>query len=165
MSVSEVESCANVFLMPRGRNRSPAALSTISVVVPGQGRPEPPPELDAVEAKAWREVIAALPAHWIDLAGQLILLRLAAQAAVAARLEEQMRQMRAADMDQSKEAKVLAARHTLAAKSVADLLGQLRATPKSRTVARAAGPRVLQGAPELRPWEIKGGGKAEAEAN
>src|SRR6516164_5326647 len=149
--------------MPRGRNRSPAALSTVSVLVPGAGRPEPPPELDASEAKAWREVITALPAHWVDPAGQLILLRLAAQAAVAARLEEQMRQMRADGLDASKEAKVLAARHTLAAKSIADLLGQLRATPKSRTVPRAAGPRVLQGAPELRPWEIKSGGKAEAQ--
>ena len=113
--------------MPRGRNRSPAALSTVSVLVPGAGRPEPPPELDASEAKAWREVITALPAHWVDPAGQLILLRLAAQAAVAARLEEQMRQMRADGLDASKEAKVLAARHTLAAKSIADLLGQLRA--------------------------------------
>src|SRR5262245_65521322 len=93
--------------MPRGRNRSPAALSTISVVVPGQGRPEPPPELDAVEAKAWREVISALPAHWVDPAGQLILLRLAAQAAVAAGLEEQMRQMRAEGTDDNKAAKVL----------------------------------------------------------
>jgi len=108
-------------------------------------------------------VITALPAHWVDPAGKLILLRLAAQAAVAARLEEQMRQMRADGLDASKEAKVLAARHTLAAKSIADLLGQLRATPKSRTVPRAAGPRVLQGAPELRPWEIKSGGKAEAQ--
>jgi hypothetical protein len=165
MSVSEVESCANVFLMPRGRNRSPAALSTISVVVPGQGRPEPPPELDAVEVKAWREVISALPAHWVDPAGQLILLRLAAQSAVAARLEMQMRELRAEDGDRSKEAKVLAARHTLAAKSVADLLGQLRATPKSRTVPRAAGPRVLQGAPQLRPWEIKDSAKAQTETN
>jgi len=151
--------------MPRGRNRSPAALSTVSVLVPGAGRPEPPPELDASEAKAWREVITALPAHWVDPAGQLILLRLAAQAAVAARLEEQMRQMRADGLDASKEAKVLATRHTLAAKSIADLLGQLRATPKSRTVPRAAGPRVLQGAPELRPWEIKGSAKAPTEAN
>src|SRR5438876_8243941 len=98
--------------MPRGRNRSPAALSVVSVIVPGQGRPEPPPELDAIEAKAWREVIAALPAHWVDAAGQLILLRLVAQAAVAARLEDQMRQLRAAGSDQSKEAKTLAARHT-----------------------------------------------------
>jgi hypothetical protein len=32
----------------------------------------------------------------------------------------------------------------------------LRATPRSRTVSRAAGPRVLQ-TPEWRPWEIRGG--------
>ena len=55
--------------MPRGRNRSPAALSVVSVVMPGQGRPEPPAELDALEQRAWREVIAALPAHWVDPAG------------------------------------------------------------------------------------------------
>src|SRR5262245_2035894 len=103
--------------MPRGRNRSPAALSTVSVMVPGQGRPEPPPELDPIEAKAWREVIAALPAYWIDFAGQLVLQRLAAQVAVADRLEGQMRQMRAEGTDESKAAKVLAARHTIAAKS------------------------------------------------
>jgi hypothetical protein len=151
--------------MPRGRNRSPAALSVASVLVPGQGRPEPPPELDAFEAAAWREVIAALPAHWVDPAGQIILSRLAAQAAAAARLEEQMRLMRAAGNDQSDEAERLAVRHARAAKNVADLLSHLRATPKSRTVARAAGPRVLQGAPEMRPWEIRGSAKAQAESN
>jgi hypothetical protein len=146
--------------MPRGRNRSPAALSVVPAVIPGQGRPEPPPDLDALEAKAWREVIAALPAHWVDPAGQLILRRLAAQSAIAARLEERLRQLRAQEQDCGQEAGVLAARHDLAAKALANLLTQLRATPRSRTVARAAGPRVLQ-APEWRPWEIKGG-KAEA---
>jgi hypothetical protein len=137
--------------MPRGRNRSPAALSVVSVVVPGQGRPEPPAELDALEQRVWREVIAALPAHWVDPAGQLILRRLAAQAAIAESLEVRIRDLRA----QGQEAGALAARHGAASKSVADLLAQLRATPKSRTVPRAAGPRVLQ-APEWRPWEIKG---------
>jgi hypothetical protein len=116
--------------------------------------------LDAAEARAWREVIAALPAHWIDLAGQMILRRLAAQAALSERLEERLRQLRAQDLDCGPEAGALAARHDLAAKSVANLLTQLRATPRSRTVARAAGPRVLQ-ASEWRPWEIRG---AEAQA-
>jgi hypothetical protein len=141
--------------MPRGRNRSPAALSVVSVVVPGQGRPEPPAELDALEQRAWREVIAALPAHWVDPAGQLILRRLAAQAAIAESLEVRIRDLRAQGQEAGKEAGALAARHGMASKSVADLLAQLRATPKSRTVPRAAGPRVLQ-APEWRPWEIKG---------
>jgi hypothetical protein len=35
----------------------------------------------------WREVIAALPPHWVDPAGQLILRRLVTQAAIAERLE------------------------------------------------------------------------------
>jgi hypothetical protein len=104
----------------------------------------------------WREVIAALPPHWIDPAGQLILRRLAAQAAIAERLEVRLRQLRAEDQDSGKETGTLAVEHDLAAKAVANLLTQLRATPRSRTVPRAAGPRVLQ-APEWRPWEIRGG--------
>jgi hypothetical protein len=141
--------------MPRGR-RSPAALAVVPVLVPGAGRPEPPPDLDPLEQRAWREVIAALPPHWVDPAGQLILRRLAAQTAIAESLEVRIRDLRAQSQDDSKEAGALAARHGLASKSIADLLAQLRATPKSRTVPRAAGPRVLQ-APEWRPWEIKGG--------
>jgi hypothetical protein len=126
------------------------------VLVPGAGRPEPPADLDSFEAKAWREVIAALPSHWVDPAGQLILRRLSAQVAIAERLELRLRQLRAEDQDSGKEASTLAVEHDLAAKAVANLLTQLRATPRSRTVPRAAGPRVLQ-APEWRPWEIRGG--------
>ena len=55
--------------MPR---RSAASLE-ISPVVPGQGRAEPPPELDAVEARIWNEVIDALPDRWVDPAAQLVL--------------------------------------------------------------------------------------------
>jgi hypothetical protein len=146
--------------MPRGRNRSSAALAVVPVLVPGAGRPEPPPDLDPLEQRVWREVIAALPPHWVDPAGQLILRRLAAQAAIAERLEVRLRQLRAADQDSGEEAGVLTAKHDLAAKAVANMLAQLRATPRSRSVPRAAGTRVLQ-APEWRPWEIKGG-KAEA---
>ena len=148
--------------MPRGR-RSPAALAVVPVLVPGAGRPEPPPDLDPFEAKAWREVIAALPPHWVDPAGQLILRRLTAQVAIAERLEVRLRQLRAEDQDSGEAASTLAVEHDLAAKAVANLLTQLRATPRSRTVPRAAGPRVLQ-TPEWRPWEIRGG-KAQTKAD
>jgi hypothetical protein len=46
------------------------------------------------------------------------------------------------------------ASHDARAKTVAHLLGQLRATPRLRMVSRASGPR-LEGAPESRPLEIK----------
>ena len=147
--------------MPRGR-RSPAALAVVPVLVPGAGRPEPPPDLDPLEQKAWREVIAALPPHWVDPAGQLILKRLAAQVAIAERLEVRLRQLRAEDQDSGKEAGTLAVEHDLAAKAVANLLTQLRATPRSRTVPRAAGPRIEQTS-QWRPWEIRGG-KAQTKA-
>src|SRR5215831_6139347 len=142
--------------MPRGRNRSPAALAVVPALVPGAGRPEPPADLDPLEQRAWREVIAALPPHWVDLAGQLILRRLTAQVAIAERLEVRLRQLRAEDQDTGKEASALAVEHDLAAKAVANLLTQLRATPRSRTVPRGAGSRIEQ-TPQWRPWEIRGG--------
>ena len=137
--------------MPRGRNRSSAALAVVPVLVPGAGRPEPPADLDSLEQRIWREVIGALPPHWIDPAGQLILRRLAAQAAIAERCEIQLRQLRAADQDSGEAASDLAAQHDLAAKAVANLLASLRATPRSRTVPRGAGSRIDQ-SPQWRPW-------------
>ena len=57
--------------MARGR-KSGASLVVVPLV-PGQGRPEPPADLDSFEQEAWRQVVAALPAHWIDPAGQIVL--------------------------------------------------------------------------------------------
>ena len=45
------------------RGRKSAASLVVVPLVPGQGRPEPPAELDTLEQRVWREVIAALPAH------------------------------------------------------------------------------------------------------
>jgi hypothetical protein len=123
-------------------------------LVPGQGRPEPPASLDDLEKQIWCDVVDALPAHWLDLAGQLILRRLVAQAAIAERRETRLRLMRAQDRDGGEDADALAASHGVSAKTVAYLLGQLRATPRSRIVSRAAGPQVEQ-APKSRPWEVK----------
>jgi hypothetical protein len=134
------------------------------VLVPGAGRPEPPADLDSIEQRIWREVIGALPPHWIDPAGQLILRRLAAQAAIAERCEIQLRQLRAADQDSGELARGLASQHDLAAKAVANLLASLRATPRSRTVPRAAGPRIVQ-SPQWRPWEIRGGKPTQTKAD
>jgi hypothetical protein len=49
----------------------------------------------------------------------------------------------------------------VSAKNVAYLLAQLRATPRSQLRSRAAGSQIEQ-APQLRPWEIRGG-QAQAE--
>ena len=49
--------------MSRGRQPHTIAL------VPGQERPEPPAELDALERQIWRDVVNALPARWADLSG------------------------------------------------------------------------------------------------
>ena len=141
--------------MPRGR-KSAASLSVVPLV-PGQGRPEPPASLDSLEKQIWRDVVDALPAHWLDLAGQLILRRLVAQAAISERREARLRQLRAREEDGGEDADALAALHGVSSKTVAYLLGQLRATPRSRIVSRAAGPQLEQAA-KSRPWEIKASG-------
>jgi hypothetical protein len=138
--------------MPRGR-KSQAALSVVPLV-PGQGRPEPPRGLDKLERRIWREVVDAMPAHWIDPAGEVVLRRLVAQAAIAERREARLRQLRAQDQDATEDATQLATEHGIASKIVGYLLSQLRATPRSRMVSRAAGPQA-ESAPKLRPWEIK----------
>lgn len=138
--------------MPRGR-KSAASLSVVPVL-PGRGRPEPPADLDELERRIWREVVDALPGHWLDTAGQVVLRRLVAQAAVSERQEDRLRQLRAQQQDGGEEAGALAVQHGVMAKNVAYLLSQLRATPRSRMVSRAAGPQIEQ-APDSRPWDIR----------
>jgi hypothetical protein len=123
-------------------------------VLPGRGRPEPPADLDPLEQRIWREVVDALPGHWLDSAGQIILRRLVAQAAVSERQEARLRQLRAQEQDDTKAAVEIVTAHGVVAKNVAYLLTQLRATPRSQLRSRAAGSRLDQ-TPESRPWEIK----------
>src|SRR5215813_13449067 len=134
--------------------RKPAAALVVVPRVPGRGRPEPPVDIDPLEQRIWREVDDALPGHWLDTAGQVILRRLVAQAAVSERQELRLRQLRAQQQDDGEEAGALAAQHGVVAKNVAYLLSQLRATPRSRTVSRAAGSQMEQ-APDSRPWDIR----------
>jgi hypothetical protein len=70
-------------IMPR---RSGADLSLVPML-PGKGRPAPPKALDQVEARAWNDVVDALPSQWIDAAAQMVLRRLVCQIAIAERLE------------------------------------------------------------------------------
>ena len=126
--------------MPR---KSVASLSVVPCV-PGKGRPEPPADLDALESRIWREVVDALPGHWLDTAGQLIFRRLAAQAAVSERQEARLRQLRAQDEDDDEEAAILASQHGVMAKNVAYLLTQLRATPRAQSVLAHGRSRLLK---------------------
>jgi hypothetical protein len=134
--------------------RKAAAELAVVPTLPGRGRPEPPADLDPLEQRIWREVVDALPGHWLDSAGQLILRRLAAQAAVSEIQEVRMRQLRAQGRDNTEEAVELVATHGAVTKIVAHLLTQLRATPYSRMRPRTAGSK-LEGVLESRPWEIR----------
>ena len=145
--------------MPR---RAAAALSVIPRV-PGRGRPPPPSDLDPLEQRIWGEVLDALPDHWVDSAGCLILRRLAAQSAVCERQEARLREFRAQLADDSKETAELASQHGVLAKNVAYFLDQLRATPKSRLRPPVAGSKVERHASDWRPWEIRDGQMAQTE--
>ena len=138
--------------MPR---RSAADLSIVPLL-PGKGRPEPPKALDQIEARAWNDVIDALPDRWLDPAGQLVLRRTVTQVAIAERLEERLRRL--ALMDDDPEAleaeKAVAAMHRETAKAVIAGLTVLRATPRSRMAARESRSRFERGAGALRPWNI-----------
>lgn len=141
--------------MARGR-KSEASL-TVVPLVPGQGRPPAPRDLDRRERRVWCAVVGALPAHWLDPAGQLVLRRLVAQAVICERREARLRELRAQGQDGSEEADALAALHGTSAKALGQLLGLLRATPRSRVVSRDAGPKVEE-TPQARPWEIQARG-------
>jgi hypothetical protein len=139
--------------MPRGR-RSQASLSIVPPAIPGAGRPDPPAHLDASEAQIWRAIVGALPDYWIDGAGEQILLRLVAQSAVAAELETRLRALRAQRSSDDEEIAALAGTHRDTAKSIAYLLATLRATPRSRMVSRAAGPKMTE-VPRSKPWDTR----------
>jgi hypothetical protein len=135
--------------------RKSASSLTIVPEVPGQGRPEPPAGLDLLEQSIWREIVGSLPGHWLDPAGQQVLRRAVAQAAICERHEAQLRLLRERDQDSGEEAVALATAHGAAAKIVAHLLTQLRATPRSRVASREAGPRVADAPRPQRPWDIR----------
>jgi hypothetical protein len=142
--------------MPRGR-KSVASIE-VTPMLPGSGRPEPPAVLDPIEARIWRDVIDALPSHWVDLAAQLVLRRLVCQAAIAERKEQRIRQLLCEDSDAADEQiDALAVSHSATAKTVAYLLTQLRATPRSRMVPRDARMEPSRREPASRPWEIRAG--------
>jgi hypothetical protein len=136
--------------MPRHSAAELAALPAPQV--PGQGRPEPPEHLDDLEQAIWREVVDALPQFWVDGAGALVLRRLVAQAAIAERCEARLRRLRAGDQDATEDAEGLAVRHASTSKVVTYLLTALRGTPRSRDIARKAGPEIDK-VPAFRPWE------------
>jgi hypothetical protein len=148
--------------MPR---RSAADLSIVPML-PGRGRPQPPKMLDMIEARAWNDIVDALPGQWLDLAGQLVLRRVAAQVAIAERVEERLRTL--ATMGDDPEAlaaeAALAGMHRETAKSVIAGLTALRATPRSRMAPREGRNKFERG-PAFRPWEIVAAKRSDGPAS
>jgi hypothetical protein len=89
----------------------------------------------------------------LDPAAQQILVRAVAQGAVCEGLESQLRALRAQQPLDTEAIGALAAQHAAAAKSLAHLLGTLRATPRARMMSRSASRQVAQ-VRRVRPWEV-----------
>jgi hypothetical protein len=143
------------------RGRKSESSLTVVPLVPGSGRPSPPRGLDKLERQVWKSIVAAMPSHWLDSAGQQVLRRAVSLAASLERWEVELREHRARGTAGSEAATKLAAVHANTAKTVTYLLGQLRATPRSRMVSRAARAAVEE-APKVRPWEIRSRGQEPA---
>jgi hypothetical protein len=127
-------------------------------MLPGRGRPQPPPGLSLLERRIWTDVCDSLPDGWLDLSGQLILRRLEVQCAIAEVKEARIRRLIELDTPSALEdVTALASDHSDTAKSIAYLLTQLRATPRSRLVSRAAGFDFNSASVDRaeRPWEVR----------
>jgi hypothetical protein len=142
--------------MPR---RSAADIS-IMPMLPGRGRPPPPKALDQTEARAWNDIVDAMPGQWVDLAAQMVLRRLVCQIAIAERLEARLRKLAGMAKDATDVIEFLEIEHALAAvhretaKSVIHGMTALRATPRSRMAPREGRSRFERGAGAFRPWDI-----------
>ena len=125
-------------------------------MLPGKGRPAPPKALDQIEARAWNDVVDALPSQWIDAAAQMVLRRLVCRIAIAERVEARLRDlaMMGDDPEALEAERLLAAMHRETAKSVIHGLTALRATPRSRMAPREGRSKFDRGAGSFRPWEI-----------
>jgi hypothetical protein len=84
-----------------------------------------------------------------------VLRRAVAQVAICERHEARLRALREQDRDRGEDAEALATAHGITAKIAAYLLGQLRATPRSRIASCEAGPRVASAPRPNRPWNIR----------
>jgi hypothetical protein len=122
------------------------------VVTALPSRPEPPPELDCAEQRIWQQIVGALPATWLDTAAQELLVRAVAQLAVCEHLEAQLRSARAAPNPDAEAMAALAAQHVVIARSVTNLLGALRAHPRSR-IRPVSAARQAGAMPKVRPWQ------------
>ena len=136
--------------MARGR-KSGVSMAVVPATLAG-ARPAPPAELDPAEQRIWKAIVGALPPTWLDAAAQQVLIRAVAQAAICERQEARLRALRCQPNADDDGFTALAATHAAASKSLANLLGVLRATPRARMVPRGA-TRQIALVPRVRPWE------------
>ena len=124
---------------------------TVIPKIPGQGRPEPE-DLPAAEAKVWRRIVDAMPAHWFGAENQPLLRCLCSMIATSEALAAGIVKARTAS-DWNMVSK-LTRIHERTSRCAADLSARLRLTPRSKTsVERAANLRQAP-PPSVRPWEI-----------
>jgi hypothetical protein len=121
------------------------------VLLPGRGRPSPPPKMSASEQAAWRAIVDASPERYLDGASQLLLKQVVIQITVADRHAERLRRM-AQHPDLEAEI-VIAKAHRDALRAITAGMTALRATPRARQASRDAGRAFDRSPAGPRPWD------------
>src|SRR5262245_52845824 len=131
----------------RGRKTGPDL-----VIIPGQGRPEPPDDMPPDEARIWREVVGSMPTNWFSAPSLLELYcrHIARGDILAQRVRTLLaRPMTKANLADLRKLSALSCQETAAALAVATKLRMTPQSAKHRFTAEAE----VRNTPRPRPWE------------
>ena len=117
-------------------------------------RPDPPADLTAEQADAWREIVNAHPADWFTAGSRPVLAQMCRHITAARRVAGWLARLEADadDFDGDLWLRLLA-RQEAEGKAVAALATRLRLTPQSRYGPRAAHTAASRSPEGPKPWE------------
>jgi hypothetical protein len=152
---------------PTTEERAMPRIRDVSPFIPGTSkRPPPPPELDAREAKIWRQITGRLPADWFTAASGPMFKELCRHVRLADDLSEDIALARAA-IDElrktpeppaklltaaTRELRTLLRMHGLQSQRIGTLSTQLRLTPQSRYQPSTAEVKAAETPAGVPPW-------------
>lgn len=135
--------------MPR---KSREALSVVPMI-PGAGRPQPPPELDEEESAHWRAIVGSMPPNWFKTESLPILRALIGHIVMSDVLQCRLRKDRH-DMT-LKDLKSITAMQNRETQAIVRLSAALRLSQQSQYKPEATARRV-ENAKRSRPWDVRG---------
>ena len=120
-------------------------------VIPGQGRPNPPPGVHKLEAKIWRRIVDSMPDGYFGPEVQPLLRCLCSHIATSEVLQVKITQLRdQEDWEQLDQVTRLMER---ASKMVGEISTKLRLTPKSKWGQEVASTKQALNSAK-KPWNL-----------